>query len=125
MTHTTKEGAAHVVTLPWPARALHPNARVHWSRRAKAAKRAREDAAWLAVAAGVEPLSAQAVNVTMIFFPPDNRPRDVDGMLSACKASIDGIADLLGIDDSRWNFVLRREPPKKPGSVRIEIEVAA
>lgn len=117
--------AAHVVDLPWPPRVLHPNARVHWTKRAKAAKRAREDAAWLAVQAGLQPMDAKGINATMIFIPPDNRARDVDGMLSACKSSIDGIADLLGVDDSRWNFVLRREPPKKPGSVRIEIEVAA
>lgn len=113
------------MTLPWPSRALHPNARVHWSKRAKAARKAREAAAWSAVAAGAEPMSATSLNVTVVFFPPDNRARDVDGMLSACKPSIDGIADLLGVDDSKWNFVLRREPPKKPGSVRFEIEVAA
>ena len=52
-----------------------------------------------------------------------NRRRDVDGMLSACKSAIDGIADVLGVDDSKWVFNLRRSAPKAPGTVRIEIEV--
>lgn len=111
------------VELPWPSRDLHPNARVHWSRRAKAATKARRDASWLAVAAGVEPITAKALQVTAVFTPPDNRQRDVDGMLSACKSAIDGIADVLGVDDSKWVFNLRRAAPKAPGTVRIEIEV--
>lgn len=26
-----------------------------------------------------------------------------------------------GVDDSKWNLAIRREPPRKPGGVRIEI----
>jgi crossover junction endodeoxyribonuclease RusA len=113
------------VELPWPHRDLHPNARVHWAVKAKRVKQAREAAAWMAVAAGIEPISAAALNVTAIFTPPDRRPRDLDGMLSAMKPAFDGLADLLGVDDSKWNIALRRTEPKKPGAVRIKIEVAA
>jgi len=113
------------VILPWPHRDLHPNARVHWAVKAKRAKQAREAAAWTAVKAGVEPMQAGALNVTAIFTPPDRRARDLDGMLSAMKPAFDGLADLLGVDDSKWNIAMRREAPKKPGAVRVEIEVAA
>ena len=40
------------VTLPWPARVLHPNARPHWRVKAKAAKAARATSYALALQAG-------------------------------------------------------------------------
>lgn len=113
------------VTLPWPNRNLHPNARVHWSKRARSARIAREQAGWEAVQAGFEPMDAAALAVTLTFTPPDRRPRDQDGMLSNCKSYLDGIADVLGVDDSKWSISLRREPPRAPGAVRIQIEVTA
>jgi len=113
------------VELPWPDRRLHPNARVHWAAKAKAVKQARTDAAWWAKAAGVRPSKAQALNVSVVFFPPDKRRRDTDGMLSACKAYIDGIADAIGVDDSAWNLSMRRDEPREYGAVRFEIQEAA
>lgn len=112
---------SQTIRLPWPDRTLHPNSRCHWAKKAKAAKSAREDAAWWAKAAGVKKLDADAVKVTFTFVPPDARRRDTDGMLSACKSAIDGIADVLGVDDSKWAILVQREPPKHPGEVRIEI----
>lgn len=116
-------GAARsfVVILPWPHRDLHPNARIHWSRRASATKRARWDACALAKSSGVPNLKSADLLVTAVFIPPDGRRRDTDGMLSNIKAYLDGIADAIGIDDSRWTLAIRREPPKVPGEVRIEI----
>ena len=40
------------LVLPWPSRDLHPNSRGHWSKRAKAAKSAREAALLFAIEAG-------------------------------------------------------------------------
>lgn len=113
------------IDLPWPSRELHPNARVHFMARAKAAKRCRVLAAWEAKAAGVRKMAATGLAVTAVFFPPDNRRRDTDGMLSSIKSYLDGIADVIGVDDSRWNLAIRREAPKKPGSVRVEISEVA
>lgn len=113
------------IDLPWPHRDLHPNARVHWSARAKAVKKARALAGWTAKACGIRAVAASRLSVTTAFTPPDGRQRDTDGMLSAIKAYIDGVADVVGVDDSRWDITLRRESPKKPGTVRIEIEVSA
>jgi len=110
-----------VINLPWPSRDLHPNARVHWGRRSKAAKSARADAAWATHAAGIGKLDAERLRVTAIFTPPDNRPRDEDGMLSNIKSYLDGIADVIGVDDCKWSITIRREPARPLGNVRIEI----
>jgi len=113
------------VEVPWPPRDCHPNARVHWSKRARATKIARTDAAWWAQAAGAKALrKAKALNVCLTFFPPDNRRRDVDGMLSNSKPLIDGIADVVGVDDSLWTISMKRGEPREFGAVRFDIEEA-
>jgi crossover junction endodeoxyribonuclease RusA len=79
------------------------------------------------LAAGIrlkDPDIPQELKVTAIFAPPDNRRRDIDGMLSSIKSYLDGIADVIGVDDSRWQIAIRREAPIKGGSVRIELEAA-
>ncbi len=91
------------IDLPWPSKTLHPNARVHWAVRAKAAKKARADAALLARTAEGRDLfihdGMTRIPVSLTFHPPDNRHRDQDGMISACKAYLDGIADGLMVND--------------------------
>jgi crossover junction endodeoxyribonuclease RusA len=116
------------IDLPWPPREMHPNARTHWVRRARGAKMCRTIGAGCTLAAGVRrgDLDIPAdLKVTAIFSPPDNRRRDIDGMLSSIKSYLDGIADVIGIDDSKWQIAMRREAPVKGGSVRIELESAA
>lgn len=115
------------ITLPWPSRSLHPNARVHWSKRAKAAKLCRRDAHISIFSAGIrrgDPDLPKALKVTCIFAPPDRRKRDADGMLSSIKSYLDGISDATGIDDSKFEISIRREWPIKGGAVRIELESA-
>lgn len=113
------------IDLPWPSRDLHPNARKHWGAKARAAKQARADAGWAAKAAGVKSIDATGLVVTAIFSPPDRRRRDRDGMLSSIKSYLDGIADVIGVDDSLWEIAIRKAPPRQGGNVRIEIEVAS
>lgn len=114
------------VELPWPDRRLHPNARVHRMERARVVKQARADSAWWAKAAGVKRVKATTLHVTAIFAPPDKRRRDLDGMLSSIKPALDGIADVLGVDDHfSKQITIRCEAPKPHGAVRIEIEVAS
>lgn len=114
--------------LPWPSPDLFPNARVHWARKAKAVKTARMDAEWMAKVAGIRPNDPDipsALKVTAVFFPPDNRVRDEDNMLAACKAYFDGLSKFIGVDDSKWSIAIRRSDPVKHGLVTIEIEEAA
>ena len=114
-----------IVTLPWPDKKLSPNAREHWAVKARLKKSARATAAKAAQAAGVRRSDASCLSVTAVFFPPDRRARDLDNMLASLKPSFDGIADVIGVDDSKWEIALRRDEPQKNGLVQILIgEVA-
>lgn len=121
---STMTAAEWRIDLPWPAKALHPNARPHWSKKASSVKAARFAARELAKSVGK--IEADAVKVTCIFSPPPvKRNRDADNLVAACKPYFDGIADAIGIDDSRFHH---QAPvwgiPRKGGNVRIQIEVA-
>ena len=110
--------------LPWPARALHPNSRGHWSRRAKAVKAARYEAGILTLRAGWQAIAwpAGRLHVWINAYPPDRRRRDTDGVLSSLKAALDGIADTIGIDDRRFvPHPYLHDEPRKAGEVRIRI----
>lgn len=84
------------IKLPWPARALHSNARCHWSEKARAASKARKEAWALALEAKL-PCWPQAS--ILIEYWPAHRRFDVHNVASSLKASIDGIADAMGVDD--------------------------
>lgn len=112
------------MTLPWPHKALSPNARGHWAERAAAARKARRNAWGIALAAGVKRTKAEAVRITYTFHPPRAGRFDMDNALARMKPATDGISDALGVDDSRFAFtVLRGEPARPDGCVAVKIEV--
>lgn len=112
------------LTLPWPSRALSPNARGHWSKRHTAAKAAKHNAWGIALAAGVKPSKATSVQITYTFHPPRAGRFDLDNALASMKPSTDGISMALGIDDSLFDFtVLRGEPARPDGCVAVRIEL--
>ena len=103
------------VVLPWPPKALSPNARTHW--RAKApVTAAYKRACWaLAMEAGmvapdVPEIAPQGragarpgrIHLYLEFYPPDRRARDDDNMVASFKAGRDGLAQALGVDDKRF-----------------------
>jgi len=113
------------IDLPWPDKALSPNARVHWARKAGISSRARNAAGWATVLAlGGEkqslPLGAR-VAVSVVFFPPDKRHRDMDNLVASMKASFDGIADAIGIDDRHFIPTYAMGEPVKGGLVRVSL----
>ena len=110
------------VVLPWPSPALSPNARTHWRRRAEAVRRYRAACGWAATAAGLRKIEADRLAVTVTFCPPDSRRRDTDNMLAAIKSGLDGLADVLGVDDSNWSLTLRRAASTPGGAVHVTIE---
>lgn len=108
------------IVLPWPSKDLSPNARVHWSRKAKASKSARAAGHMLAMLAGCKSwqLPTGRVHLWIDFYPPTKRLPDDDNMLARCKPYRDGIADALGIDDKRFvSHPQVRETPRKGGQV--------
>jgi crossover junction endodeoxyribonuclease RusA len=119
------------IELPWPARELSPNARGHWAKQARFKKGARELAGWTARQANmgwsmpvIETLAYDvSLKITVTFCPPDKRRRDLDNAIASFKASQDGIADALGIDDSKWAVSYRFGEVVKGGKVVVELNV--
>ncbi len=111
--------------LPWPDRSLSPNARV--DRRARAGI-VREHRAAAAMVAGAlqDPLSVdKEVDLSVIFYPPDNRRRDLDNCYSMCKAYQDGIFEAFGLDDRCIRMVtLRFGKPRERGEVVFSLSDA-
>lgn len=116
------------IVLPWPSRALSPNSRAHWRRKASAVAVARADANWITKAshgfAGAQKsvcANEDPIPVTMTFYPPDKRHRDDDNMIGSAKALRDGIADALGVNDRRFRTAYHFGEPEKPGRVEVVI----
>lgn len=110
-----------MITLPWPDRDLHPNARPHWATKAKAAKAYRQAAGWLTKASGDRIEGVGAIDLHITFYPPSNHRHDLDGCLSAIKSGLDGIADALRVDDARFAIRIEKGEVIKGGEVRIII----
>ena len=110
------------IDLAWPDKNLNPNARPHWAEKARLVKKARAAAGWAAKAAGADKIKADKLDLTISFLPPDARSRDTDNLIASLKASLDGLADVTGIDDSRFNLTIRRGDVVRNGLVRIEIQ---
>lgn len=113
------------IELPWPSKNLHPNSRVHWGARARSAKKARADAARLTLCTQHRSMcnftGTRRIPVCVTFRPPDRRKRDIDGMLSACKPLLDGVADGLHVDDSLFDLSLQVGLPHENGKVIMQI----
>jgi len=116
--------------LPWPSADLSPNARGHWARRMRATKQARTLAFVMARKSGWTPAMAAAwppeaaITLYVDAFPPDRRRRDDDNMTARFKACRDGIADALGINDSRLRESLFiHDNPKPGGQLRVRLGV--
>jgi crossover junction endodeoxyribonuclease RusA len=93
------------LTLPWPPKALSPNARTHWRAKSPITK-AYKQACWaLCKESGMVAPDSPRIALWLDFYPPDRRARDDDNMIASFKAGRDGLALALGIDDKR--FVLR------------------
>lgn len=114
------------ITLPWPPSALSPNARhTHWSQLAKAKRRYRAACHLEALAGHCRRMAADTrLHLHLTFVPPDRRRRDLDNLIASMKAGLDGIADALGVDDSRWRLTCAVDERAIGGMVRVAIERA-
>jgi crossover junction endodeoxyribonuclease RusA len=63
------------------------------------------------------------LRVSLDFRPPDRRRRDLDNLLASMKAGLDGLADALGVDDSRWRLAIEMGEPAAGGCVCVTVEV--
>ncbi|OJH80123.1 MAG: hypothetical protein BSK19_07585 [Stenotrophomonas maltophilia] len=111
--------------LPWPSKDLSPNGRVHWRRKAKATKLARQTAVVLAHEAGWRALHLPTGRLYLwldFYQAPGKALPDDDNMIRRFKPYRDGIAQVLGIDDRR--FVIHpyvHDERRKGGQVVVRI----
>lgn len=112
------------ITLSWPVQALWPNRKAHYLRKSDAARVAKNEG-YYATKAGVwQSFKDHKGNIPLqvTFFPPDARRRDLDGMFSAMKNFLDGIALAIGVDDTRFRPIsLDVGEVRKGGAVEVEI----
>lgn len=108
------------IKLPWPAKALHSNARCHWAVKAGATTKARHEACLMAKQAGVG-LWPEA-DILIEYWPPTRRG-DPQNIPHSLKAYIDGIADAMGGDDRKFrvDFPSMFAGTKKGGEVVFRI----
>ena len=113
------------INISWPDSCLIPHAKGHWRPKAAATKAARKEAHILtemAINKGGKPVGEQFI-IAVVANPPDRRRRDAFNVLASLKASLDGVADAMGVDDVNflpgafvWGEV------GKPGSVSLIVE---
>ncbi len=106
------------LVLPWPSKDLSPNGRVHWSRKARATKLARQAAAVLANEAGWRAMVLPPGRLHLwidCYQAPGKKLPDDDNMVGRCKPYRDGIAQLLGIDDALFYGHLSVKDERRPG----------
>jgi crossover junction endodeoxyribonuclease RusA len=62
------------------------------------------------------------VPVVLTFHAPDKRHRDLDNLLAASKAALDGVAAALHMDDREFEPVtLKRGPVAKHGALVVQV----
>lgn len=111
-----------LIDLPWPAKELSPNERAHFMAKARKAKIHRGWAYSLASEYG--PIEADELLVTITAYPKTRGTFDDDNFIARCKPYLDGIAQALEVNDSKFRIQpLKRGEVMKGGNVRFEIEV--
>lgn len=114
------------VNIVWPAKILWPNGRGHWAVKAKAVKKARQ---WAQVAArealqaqGWPTVVTQPIPIKLIVYAMYKGPLpDRDGCISACKSALDGIADIIGINDRHFAAPTVEFATPRDGRIVVEI----
>lgn len=116
------------VTLPWPHRGLSPNARLHWAAKAKLKAEARAQAKYATMQAvyhnspDTSAFQSGDIRLELEFCPPTARAFDRDNALASCKAALDGVADALGVNDTRFEPIVLRRGEKRPkGAVIVRL----
>jgi len=105
-----------------------PNGRAHWRKRARYVKEIREQAGWLAKAAGVTLVPPVRFRVTVGLLKRQvSQPMDQLNLHGhyGIKAAIDGLADVLTDGEDRdWHCVeITTEPDERNlGYIEIEVE---
>lgn len=117
-------GGSINIELGWPAKALSPNARVHYMTHARFKKAAHATAYWATkavISPAIFPHDGGRVPFVITAYPPDQHSRDDDNLIASLKATRDGIAKALGVDDKYFDQRLQWGEPVKHGKIVVAI----
>lgn len=115
------------IFLPWPPREASPNA-------SRAIPEAVKDAKKGAHKTQAYYLTKQAMKcrlwhndgpiaLRLTFHPPNRNRRDLDNCVASLKAGLDGVAQAMGVDDSRFTWTATIGEPAPPfGHVIVEVD---
>lgn len=117
------EHQAISIVLPWPPKELSPNVRTNWAVLAREKKAYRTACAWTAKEQGAKRLDAEKLHLTITFVPPNRRAHDLDNCLARLKSGLDGLADVLGVDDKHWTLTISKSD-QVGGMVKVEVRHA-
>ena len=116
-----------IIRLPFPAPELFPNRASgrHWGGRNYIKAKQKLDAFCATKSAGVFDDKGGNIPLSLLFMTPDKRKRDADNMLAASKALLDGVAQALGVDDTRFKPILVDwvEGEKRVGALVVAVGV--
>lgn len=113
-----------IIELPWPPAKLSRNgSQGDYRGKADAACKYRSDCYIVANSAlkGREIEPDGPIMLDVVYCAPDNRRRDLDNLLAMTKQGIDAIAQVLGVDDYRFEYTIRRGAIRKGGAVVITL----
>lgn len=117
------------IELPWPPRGLSPNARLTVFAKASLFKKAKQLAFFRTkqVLKGEKVVlpKGERMNLQLILEPPVLRYHDEDNLLANCKATLDGIAMAMGINDHVFHFreqIWQKPDPEGKGILRVVCE---
>lgn len=93
-----------VIELTWPAKELSPNARVHHMAKHRFAKAAKLEAGWATkIARPFDWGHDGPFTIAITAHPPEGwRTGDNDNLIARMKSHLDGIAEVLGVNDREF-----------------------
>jgi crossover junction endodeoxyribonuclease RusA len=109
------------IMLPWPPASLSGHAGGHWRSKSSPTAKHREWARLATLAAHATAPATGDIRVHIRFVPPDRRG-DRTNFPNRMKAYLDGIAEAMDVNDSRFLPSYEFAEPVKPGRVEVEIE---
>ena len=108
----------------FPPREASPNARVHYMKLHSVKKAQGELMTGLILAKGIPDKPMEKAHLTITFESKDKRRRDLDNLLSSCKAFIDALVPDVIVDDNaeRLGITLYYKSKTKETRIIFELE---
>lgn len=106
-----------MIELPFPPAVLSPNARPHWGKRHRAAKKYKGDCMLLMSQYRRDLAGRAAFEIT--FYPPTAHRHDRDNLIARFKYGQDALAEITGVNDSEFVMTYRVGKSREGGAVIV------